>query len=52
MFENIKHMVTWACTDKNVVFPSGVWVRMPDEPQIPTTTSGAEADHKHFKKCC
>ena len=22
---------------------------MPDKPQIPTTTSGAKADHKHFK---
>ena len=32
-------------------FPPSMWARMPDDPQIPTTTNGAEAFHKHFKKC-
>ena len=28
-----------------------MWARMPDDPQIPTTTNGAEAFHRHFKNC-
>ena len=32
-------------------FPPRMWARMPDDPQIPTTTNGAEAFHRHFKNC-
>ena len=28
-----------------------MWARMPDDNQIPTTTNGAEAFHRHFKNC-
>ena len=32
-------------------YPPHMWARMPDDNQIPTTTNGAEAFHRHFKNC-
>ena len=32
-------------------FPPRMWARMPDDPQLPTTTNGAEAFHRNFKRC-
>ena len=49
--ENFTDYVFETYIKNDARYPPSTWARMPDDTQIPTTTNGAEAFHRHFKKC-
>ena len=49
--ENFTDYVFETYIKNDARYPPSSWARMPDDTQIPTTTNGAEAFHRHFKKC-